>query len=158
MKALQKAAQSAAVIFSGKWLKSAFPRLKRFLLTGSLFVAASLATYVMEEGYDLWQHNAGGCQDAPYMNIFRPGLFYTQLVTAGYRELHALNVTLVTLRIIEVKTDRGPAEVVFGEGTKVTYKGKASSLDNVKSGRKVKVEGTYNDRGKLAAKLIEVIE
>ncbi len=68
-----QAAALARPTSSGKLLWS----IKRI----ALFVFASLATYLIEEQFNI-----------------RPELLYPQLVTAGFREPQALNVTLVTLR------------------------------------------------------------
>src|SRR6266545_5520309 len=49
-------------------------------------------------------------------------------------------------------------QVVYGGDTKVTYRSKPSSMDEVKEGRRVIVLGKFNDKAQLVASRIDVRE
>lgn len=57
---------------------------------------------------------------------------------------------------ITVRKGSVPKQVLYTNDTKFTYRGQASSLDEVKDGRRVRCTGTYNEKTQLVATQVDV--
>jgi len=57
---------------------------------------------------------------------------------------------------ITVRKGSVPKQVLYSGDTKFSYRGKASSVDDVKEGRRVICVGTYNEKTQLVATQVDV--